>query len=137
MTIDSLRLVAVLAIAGLATACNNSSPANPPAAYDAISLTGSQLVGGGILRINFATGETVVAWDGKSVPAAVVLEDAPVPAGRYQVYAWSTITQADDKVHWNAIRMDQLSGRLWRLDGDGASTPFSWSEIAVPAKTTK
>jgi len=50
------------------------------------------------------------------------------------VYAWSTIMQADGQLVWNAIRMDEVSGRLWRLAGDGSTIPFAWSEYTAAPK---
>jgi len=136
MTTNPLRIAAILSIAGLAAACDKAAPvapANPPAAYEAVSLTGSPAANGGLLRINLATGETVLAWDDQPV-TITFLETSPPPAGHYHIYAWSTIMQQDGKLVWNAIRMDQVSGRLWRLAGDGSTIPFSWSEYAAPPK---
>ena len=137
MTTHSLRIAAIVAIAGLAAACDKAgppaAPATPPAAYEAVSLTGSPQENGGLLRINITTGETVLAWDDRPV-TITFLETSPPPTGHYHIYAWSTIMQQDGKLVWNAIRMDQVSGRLWRLAGDGSTIPFSWSEYAAPPK---
>ena len=136
MTTNPLRIAAILSIAGLAAACDKPAPAAPTAptpAYEAVSLTGSPSENGGLLRINLATGETVLAWDDRPV-TITFLETSPPPAGHYHIYAWSTIMQQDGKLVWNAIRMDEVSGRLWRLAGDGSTIPFSWSEYAAPPK---
>jgi hypothetical protein len=137
MTTHTLRIAAIVAIAGLAAACDKvtapAAPATPAAAYEAASLTGSPQENGGLLRINLATGETVLAWDDRPV-TITFLETSPPPTGHYHIYVWSTIMQADGKLVWNAIRMDEVSGRLWRLAGDGSSIPFSWSEYAAPPK---
>jgi hypothetical protein len=138
MTLHLKRIAAIVAIAGLGAAC--TQPAPPPAApaapavgYEAVSLTGSPQENGGLLRINVSTGETVLAWDDK--PATITfLETSPPPAGHYRVYAWSTIMQSNGQLVWNAIRMDEVSGRLWRLAGDGGTIPFSWSEYTAAPK---
>ena len=136
MTTNTVRIAAILAIAGLAAACDkaaSTAPAAPTPAYEAVSLTGSPSENGGLLRINLATGETVLAWDDRPV-TITFLETSPPPTGHYHIYAWSTIMQQDGKLVWNAIRMDEVSGRLWRLAGDGSTIPFSWSEYAAPPK---
>jgi len=137
MTIHLRRIAAIVAIAGLAAACEK--PAPPPApsapavAYEAVSLVGSPQENGGLLRINLSTGETVLAWDDKPV-TITFLETTPPPVGHYHVFAWSTIMQTNGQLVWNAIRMDEVSGRLWRLAGDGSAVPFSWSEYTAPPK---
>jgi hypothetical protein len=137
MTLHLKPIAAIVAAAGLAAACTQPAPATAPAApavaYEAVSLIGSPQENGGLLRINMSTGETVLAWDDKPV-TITFLETSPPPAGHYHVYAWSTIMQSNGQLVWNAIRMDEVSGRLWRLAGDGSTIPFSWSEYASPPK---
>ncbi|HEY5007809.1 MAG TPA: hypothetical protein VII42_07385 [Caulobacteraceae bacterium] len=140
MTFHLKRIAAIAAFAGLAAACTQPAPtpgasaaATPTVGYEAVSLTGSPQENGGLLRINITTGETVLAWDDKPV-TITFLETSPPPTGHYRVYAWSTIMQANGQLVWNAIRMDEVSGRLWRLAGDGGTTPFSWSEYTAPPK---
>jgi hypothetical protein len=136
MTIHVTRIAAIVAIASLAAACDKPAPqatATATPGYEAVSLTGSPDANGGLLRINVSTGETVLAWDDRT-EFITFLETTPPPPGHYHVYAWSTIMQADGKLVWNAIRMDSVSGRMWRLAGDGSTVPFSWSEYVPPPK---
>ena len=131
------RIVAVIAIAGSASACDKifapTAPAVSAADYEAVSIQGSNSEPGGLLRVNLATGQTVVVYDNQATLTPVA--DTPaVPAGIYHIYAWSTVNPSNSNTTWNAERMDTVSGRIWRLMGDGNTTPFSWSEQTVQAK---
>jgi hypothetical protein len=138
MTLHLARIAAAVAVAGSASACDkilgSSAPAAPAAAnYELVSLSGSTSVTGGFIRINTTNGQTVVGYDNQTTLITVADTPAP-PAGLYHVYAWSTIMQPGGAMTWNAIRMDAVTGRLWRLAGDGNATPFSWSEQSPPSK---
>lgn len=131
-----IRTAAIATAVCLASACDKStstSAAGPGAVYEAVSLAGSPSAPGGIIRINVSTGQTVLAGDSRTV-LVPFLEATPPPPGQYHVYAWTTVVQASGRAVWNAERMDALSGRVWRLAGDGDGVPFSWSEYVPPPK---
>jgi hypothetical protein len=58
--------------------------------------------------------------------------DSTQPAGDYHVYPWSSVSPTNGSITWNAVRMDKVSGRVWKLNGDANTTPLSWSEIIQP-----
>jgi hypothetical protein len=138
MRLHLARIAAVIALAGSASACDKIMGSSAPAApagpnYELVSLSGSTSVTGGFIRINTSTGQTVVGYDNQTTLTQVGDNPAP-PTGQYHVYAWSTVMQPGGAMTWNAIRMDAVSGRLWRLAGDGNATPFNWSEQSPPSK---
>jgi hypothetical protein len=130
MTTHLTKVAAVVAVAWLASACNTqpTAPAAPGAQYEGATVPGAQSATGGFMRINIATGQAVITWDGTA--ALTVIPDATLPAGQYHLYVWVQPVPGGN-VTWNAVRMDAVSGRIWGLNG-GGTTAFSWAESTAP-----
>ncbi|MBV9994465.1 MAG: hypothetical protein JO127_04555 [Caulobacteraceae bacterium] len=78
----------------------------------------------GFVRMNAATGQTMIAW---GAPAQMVaVPDLPLPAGRYHMESWHEVS--GDSVTWSAARIEENSGRVWVLTNCGASS-CAWIEL--------
>jgi hypothetical protein len=135
------RIVTIAAVACLASACikppvkpgTPTTPAAPGDAtagvYQATLIPGTTTTTGGVLRVNVATGATVIAF-GAPTPF-VQIPDLTIPAGEYHVQVWSQPQNADgSSVAWGAMRFDRVSGRTWLLSGSGST--WNWLEISSP-----
>ena len=154
MTVGFLRAAALVALAVLVSACNFPVPATnglpapgqtpaaapsaqpqPQGAYQVALIAGSATWAQDAIRMNTTTGKTDLSPGAAAfIP---VTDAAPVPAGSYRLYSWTTFDSGATTREWDVYRLDTQTGRLWTLIYDGKTTA-SWSEIVAghgPAPT--
>jgi hypothetical protein len=158
MTVGFMRAAALVALAGLASGCNfpapatnglpapgQPAPAAPPSAqpqpqggYQVTLIAGSATWAQDAIRMNTTTGKTDLSPGAAAfIP---VTEAAPIPAGSYRLYSWTTFDNGATTREWDVYRLDTQTGRFWAMNYDGKTTA-SWAEIvashgAAPTMTT-
>ncbi len=133
-----VQIATVAAAACLASGCikpapvKPATPAAPPAdgsgAYQSAIVPGTSTLTAGVIRVNVATGATVIAFGAPT--QFIQIPDLAIPAGSYHVTVWSQAQNNDGTLTWGAMRMDRNSGRVWLLSGSGQT--WNWLEMTAP-----
>jgi hypothetical protein len=137
-----IRIVTVAAAACLASACikgpikpaapttpaSPSAPAETAGTYQEAIVPGTSTITAGVIRVNVATGATVIAFGAPSQFAQI--PDLAIPAGQYHISVWSQPQNGDGTLNWGAVRFDKVSGRVWMLSGSNPT--YNWLEVTSP-----
>jgi hypothetical protein len=132
-----LRFAAVAGAVLLASGCMKptikpapaaSGPAATTATYQAAVVPGTTTLPTGVIRINTASGSTVIGF---GAPVQLIqIPDLAIPAGQYELRVWSQPQASDGGLTWGAMREDKVSGRVWLLSGSGQT--WNWLELTSP-----
>ena len=136
-----LRVAAIVGAVVLASGCMKPAvkpgpaapsgplaPASMSANYQAAVVPGTTTLPTGVIRINTASGSTVIGF---GAPVQLIqIPDLAIPAGQYELKVWSQPQASDGGLTWGAMREDKVSGRVWLLSGSGQT--WNWLELTSP-----